>query len=89
MNATTEQEIGLVQVGKTTYSVVRYAVQSAAEADGVRNMFGLFGPRGAVFLVVDRGPEWRLNVVRTTGRTVSGAQMPLTRAHLAAFGVEA
>jgi NAD(P)H-flavin reductase len=91
MSATTiPNAIGLVKIGKTTYEVVRYDVGPASEQDGVRNMLGLFGPRGSAFLVVDRGPEWLLTVARTTGNTVPRSRVlpELTRAHLAAFGVE-
>lgn len=83
--------IGMVQVGKTAFQVVRFAVGDKTAAHGIRNSLGLLGPRGAAYLVVDHGPDFRLGVLRMTGAgaSTSRALPELTRAHLAAFGVEA
>lgn len=79
--------IGLVQVGKTTYTVHRLATGPNARAAGIENNFALIGPKGAQFFVTDHGPRYLLNAI-AIGVSISPRRMRgLTREHLAAFGV--
>jgi len=87
-NAANEMPIGLVTVGKTTYEVYRYAVSELAAKNGVRHRLGLIGPRGSTFYVEDNGPKFKLIAFAFGPRIAPRDMKGITRAHLAAFGVE-